>query len=501
MNFKRRGVFLLVLALSLAFMAPVGQAVEVRDVPAGHWAYEAVRALVEKGYLPLGEDQLFRGNEPTDRYTLATVVAKMIAEVESGRVSTTPDDVRTLRNLTDELRADLVKYYADLQRMEGQVAGAHQKLTAYDERLVQVISELGDLYRRAESIERTLEQSKIEGEAALSAESLLLKQRLGALTDSLEADLKSLRAEVDSVSEVLDVRSYEFNAADMELRQQVQALSQSLKTEADALRAQLDKERSDRIASIAELEDRVNVSFNQQGLQLAGQSTEVNHRLSEIVQEIAELERSLTENSAGTSERLVSVDQAFGQVREALNEQSEMLAAYEVALAQLTHDLASRTETLGRADGQLLASVEQLRQQLEEARGNNESVAARTAELENTLRSLETDLVSQVSAIESDNKELGGRLDDVRQELLIVQSQIGLSEEQVAELTRRVREEMAEQLTLSLVREGELQRTVTDLRKEFDSYRDTSQAELKSARSSQMMSIGALVLGVIAVLK
>ena len=70
-----RGIVMaLLLGRSPRPSASVGWAQTVRDVPPNHWAYEAVMELVNRGYIAI-DDGLFAGDQPVDRFTLATVVA------------------------------------------------------------------------------------------------------------------------------------------------------------------------------------------------------------------------------------------------------------------------------------------------------------------------------------------------------------------------------------------------------------------------------------------
>jgi hypothetical protein len=78
------------------------------DVPSSHWAYKAVKVLIDKGYLQLYQDQTFQGDKPVDRYTLAVVVAKILNEIAAGQVGTNKDDVVLLKSLTNEFRNELV---------------------------------------------------------------------------------------------------------------------------------------------------------------------------------------------------------------------------------------------------------------------------------------------------------------------------------------------------------------------------------------------------------
>lgn len=97
----------------LLFTSGLALAAEPKDVPADHWAYKAVKQLIDQGYLQLYQDQTFQGNQPVDRYTLATIVVKILNEVASGGVGANRNDVKILRDLTNELRQELVKVISD----------------------------------------------------------------------------------------------------------------------------------------------------------------------------------------------------------------------------------------------------------------------------------------------------------------------------------------------------------------------------------------------------
>ncbi len=99
------------LTLTLSFC--VGQVVLAEtnpaDVPPSHWAYKAVKLLVDKGYLQLYQDQTFKGEKPVDRYTMAVVVAKILNEIAGGKVGTNQGDMDLVKKLTNEYWNELVQ--------------------------------------------------------------------------------------------------------------------------------------------------------------------------------------------------------------------------------------------------------------------------------------------------------------------------------------------------------------------------------------------------------
>lgn len=110
--------------------AAIASANPFSDVPASHWAYDAVNSMAEKGILQGYPNGTFKGNKVVTRYELAHMTAKMIANVEQcgGNVSKT--DLQTLEKLTVEFADELallgVKVTAledDMQVVKEDVAG------------------------------------------------------------------------------------------------------------------------------------------------------------------------------------------------------------------------------------------------------------------------------------------------------------------------------------------------------------------------------------------
>lgn len=110
--------------------AAIASANPFSDVPASHWAYDAVNSMAEKGIVQGFPNGTFKGNQNVTRYQLAMITAKMIANVEQlgGNVSKT--DLQTLEKLTVEFADELallgVKVTAledDMQVVKEDVAG------------------------------------------------------------------------------------------------------------------------------------------------------------------------------------------------------------------------------------------------------------------------------------------------------------------------------------------------------------------------------------------
>ena len=108
--------------------APTGQAqnqkpVELRDVPAGHWASAAIQVAQNCGIIRGFPDGTFRGNEPVTRYQAAAIIARLLDAVKNGECgiakgNMTSVDMTTLENAVQELSADLAQLGVRVAELE-----------------------------------------------------------------------------------------------------------------------------------------------------------------------------------------------------------------------------------------------------------------------------------------------------------------------------------------------------------------------------------------------
>jgi len=87
------------------------------DVPQGHWSYDAVQILEEKGLVEGYPDGLFKGDRPMTRYEMAMVVARVVAKLEQVQASipempdlsiyATKEDMETINKLLAEYKGEL----------------------------------------------------------------------------------------------------------------------------------------------------------------------------------------------------------------------------------------------------------------------------------------------------------------------------------------------------------------------------------------------------------
>jgi hypothetical protein len=90
----------------LALAAPVFAATNpFMDVPASHWAYDAVAQLASRGIISGYPDGSYKGTQPSTRYEMASVIARSLAKVDLEKAST--QDVDMLKRLIIEFKDEL----------------------------------------------------------------------------------------------------------------------------------------------------------------------------------------------------------------------------------------------------------------------------------------------------------------------------------------------------------------------------------------------------------
>jgi len=96
--------FFLVFSISdIAYTAPL-----LDDVPADHWAHDAVAGLTSRGLLEGYPDGLFKGDRAATRNEMAMAIARLLARNDQQHAGlATKTDVENFKKLSDMLRDEL----------------------------------------------------------------------------------------------------------------------------------------------------------------------------------------------------------------------------------------------------------------------------------------------------------------------------------------------------------------------------------------------------------
>ena len=103
-----------------AFAAPAFAATNpFMDVPASHWAYDAVAQLASRGVVSGYPDGTYKGSQPISRYEMASIIARSLAYVDNDKAS--KQDVEMLKRLIVEFSDELTALGVTVDALDGRV--------------------------------------------------------------------------------------------------------------------------------------------------------------------------------------------------------------------------------------------------------------------------------------------------------------------------------------------------------------------------------------------
>ena len=196
---KKRIVYCLLVALMLNTVTPVAAATKITDVPVDHWAYHAVNTVVSRGYLTIFEDGTFQGSRGVDRYSLASVIARLLDDIEVTRVRGTSGDLVEISELRLRFEEDLATWYADQQSLRDVVKQIDEKSIVAEERVSRVVSAQVALQEDVEAIRNQISAIRAE----LGSVEGLIGEQAGDLTESDRRLSELLNAVIQLEKEII----------------------------------------------------------------------------------------------------------------------------------------------------------------------------------------------------------------------------------------------------------------------------------------------------------
>ncbi|MFN4072866.1 MAG: S-layer homology domain-containing protein [Thermus sp.] len=212
---KKRLVMLLAGLLTVLSMG-FGLA-QFSDVPAGHWAKEAVEALAAKGIIVGFPDGTYRGNETLTRYQAALIIYRLLQQIEEelkakGESPTleamSSEDLEALKNAVQELAAELAALGVRVSALEDSAATKEDiaRLEAMIEELKAMpMPEPGMDEAALQDLADRVEAASIAADTAL-AQAQQLAEQLDALAQDVEGvkgDLASLQSQVEANAQAI----------------------------------------------------------------------------------------------------------------------------------------------------------------------------------------------------------------------------------------------------------------------------------------------------------
>ena len=141
-------------ALAQDATAPEPVAPAITDVPAGHWAKDAVDELVSRRIIIGFPDGTFRGSENLTRYQAAVMIQRLLEQIAAREVvlPTDPELLITLQNAVEELASDLAALGVRVADLEDNGV-ARDDFAALEDRASGFEDNLSDLTARLEALE------------------------------------------------------------------------------------------------------------------------------------------------------------------------------------------------------------------------------------------------------------------------------------------------------------------------------------------------------------
>ncbi|GIW25892.1 S-layer homology domain-containing protein [Meiothermus sp.] len=180
-----------------------GQA-QFSDVPAGHWAKEAVERIAACGLITGFPDGTFRGNTNLTRYQAALIFQRLLNEIQQGGECVkgqgqggglSDEDLTAIRNAVQELAAELAALGVRVSALEDNAATKDDiaRLEAAIEGLKTAQPQGGMDEAALADLADRVEAASVAADTAL-AQAQVLAERL----DAVEGDVASLKTQVEA---------------------------------------------------------------------------------------------------------------------------------------------------------------------------------------------------------------------------------------------------------------------------------------------------------------
>ncbi len=244
----------------LAVFATAGFAQEAfPDIPAGHWAGDAVTRISDLGIVIGFPDGTYRGNESFTRYQMALVISRLLDVIQSNMdamKAMTDADIASLRNALQELASDVAAQGVRLNAAEGAIASLGDDVASNTARIEALENMpmpegidpavLADLQNQIDSARVAADTAAAQAAAAAAA--------AGAAADAAGAASAQARqnaASIDAINDLLALLNGDIDGLKADVAGLHDAMMNMPTGIDDATLAQIDRNTSD-IANIRE---------------------------------------------------------------------------------------------------------------------------------------------------------------------------------------------------------------------------------------------------------
>lgn len=416
-------------ALAQGSDAPMPVMPVLTDVPAGHWAKDAVDLLVSKSVIVGFPDNTFRGNETLTRYQAALMLQRFLELVAGNNgPALTPEELDTIRNAVQELSSDLAALGVRVSDLEGKMlseddfSALQDKVTGFDGN----IKELSD---RLDAVESGSMQEDLQAQ-------------IDSLNDRLEA-----MGSAASTSPAMDDNHADMEQSMADLKAQIEELQGRL----DAMEPNLGEAQSgldevkDSLASSQEMLDAL--SAQDQELQaaiddLGANLDSVNETAGSALEKAEALEAQYSEFSG----RVDDLEAKLGDLASEVENNTSSVAALNDLTVLLNQDILDLQDQVAAALARISDS--------DAANATKFSdLSADLEDLQGQLSSMNDDIDSRFDAVASDVDDLKAFNDVIRRDLDSSVGRVKVLEDKTTALENKT---------------TALDKTVTDFKTAFD---------------------------------
>jgi predicted nucleic acid-binding Zn-ribbon protein len=353
------------LTAALSFGVSAHAQTSFADVPAGHWAQEAIARAVDCGIILGYPDGTFRGKQAITRYEAAAMIGRLLDAIKEGKCglntgqpgSLDADAIEALQNAVQELSADLADQGVRISELEDN-AVTQDDLSRVEE----LATEARDLAQAA--VDNA--GSGDTGDAATADDIAALQEQLDALQEQADSavspeDFAALQDQVAAIEELAqEARDLAEAAADSgggdgtdpealaALTDQVEAAGIA----ADTALAQ-SRDLQDSVDALGGRVDDLESQLGELGATVEGQADSIaalndlvvllNQDVLSLQDRIAELEGQIEDTNAQLEDINAQLETtASADDLEALREFTTLLRRDQTALADRVSDLEAR---------------------------------------------------------------------------------------------------------------------------------------------------------------
>lgn len=374
---------LVLVVMILTFSATCGAQVrQFKDVDPGHWAYDAIKQLVDAGIIPVFEDGTFRGNDSVDRYTLASVIAAAIEKAAKDPTGLTEEDLVLLKRLSTEFREDLVRWYEDRQALLDRMESVEKLTVSLDESINQSLLGIHALDNRTvelkERIERELvTKGQLEEELTVistTVASLLVEfSQETQLVDKIQQDVALLQdnavamgvstSDLQGGLEKLNVQQQQYADDVQKALNRLEGLMGTLTEENTGLATRLGLSESD-LASLNSQVDSIQAdvtSLRDSVKEMSWRISELEERSLEMDLNLSQLDDLMQKEIEDRQRQILELTDGLGELRELLGRNAEETAAI---LGELQVNLYTLEDVVGVLQPDLSSQLSGTRDEL-----------------------------------------------------------------------------------------------------------------------------------------